>query len=138
MSNSDQMAELRFICEQMRAIEARKDELEAALKEVNKEYDNLRLRVIPEKMEALGVKNVTFEGLGRVQLASDLYASTREGQKEAGIQWLRDCGYDGMISETYNASFIKALFRRMIEQGAEIPDSIFNVTPFIRASIVKS
>jgi hypothetical protein len=43
-----------------------------------------------------------------------------------------------MIVETYNASSLKALFRRMIADGAEIPDEVFNVTPFIRASIVKA
>ena len=31
----------------------------------------------------------------------------------------------------------KALVRRLIEQGAEIPECL-NVTPFIRASIVKA
>jgi len=83
------------------------------------------------------VKTITFEGLGRVQTATDLYANTREGQKDAGIQWLRDCGYEGMITEGYNASSLKALFRRMIGEGSDIPDDIFNVTPFVRASIVK-
>lgn len=132
------MIELRLLCEQMRAVEARKSELEEQLKEVNRDYDILRLKKIPESMEALGVRNATFEGLGRVQLAADIYASTREGQKEAAMQWLRDCGYEGMITETYNASSIKALFRRMIAEGVPIPDDMFNVTPFFRASIVKS
>jgi hypothetical protein len=43
-----------------------------------------------------------------------------------------------MITETYNASSLKALFRRMISEGVDIPDDIFNVQPFIRASIVKA
>lgn len=132
-----QMTELRLLCQQMREIEDEKDRLEASLKEVNKAYDELRLRKIPEAMEALGVKNATFEGLGRVQLANDIYASTREGQKEAAMQWLRDLGYEGMISETYNASSLKALFRRLLTEGADIPEDMFSVTPFTRASIVK-
>jgi len=89
-------------------------------------------------MESLEVKNATFEGVGRVQLASDLYASTREGKKDTAMRWLRDCGYEGMITETYNASSLKALLRRLMVEGAEIPDDIFNVTPFIRASVVKA
>lgn len=134
----DGLVELRLLCEQMRAVELRKEALDEQLKAVNAEYDQLRLRQIPETMEALGVRNATFEGLGRVQLAEDIYASTREGQKEAGIQWLRDCGYDGMITEGYNASSAKALFRRMLKDGSPIPPEIFNVTPFTRASIVKA
>jgi hypothetical protein len=54
------------------------------------------------------------------------------------MQWLRDCGYEGMVTETYNASSLKALFRRQMAEGVLPPDEIFSVTPFIRASIVKS
>jgi hypothetical protein len=132
------MLELRLLCEQMKAAQERKDAVEETLKGINAELDLLRLRKIPEKMEALGLRNATFEGLGRVQLAEDIYASTREGKKDEGIRWLRDCGYDGMITEGYNASSVKALFRRMIREAQPIPDEIFSVTPFTRASIVKA
>jgi len=54
------------------------------------------------------------------------------------MQWLRDCGYEGMITETYNASSLKALLRRMLVEGVDIPDDIFNVAPFVRASIIKA
>ena len=133
-----EMMELRLLCEQMAKVQKNKDELEEKLKAVNAEFDILRLRKIPEAMEVLGVRNATFEGLGRVQLAEDIYASTREGQKDAGIQWFRDCGYDGMITEGYNASSAKALFRRMIKDGQPIPEDIFSITPFTRASLVKA
>lgn len=132
------MDSLRGYCAQMKKYQEQKDSLEAQLKEVNASLDHLRLKDIPEIMEALEVKTATFEGLGRVQLAPDLYASTREGQKDAAMQWLRDCGYEDMISETYNASSLKALFRRQIKEGIAPPDDIFNVTPFIRASLVKA
>jgi len=132
------MNQLRTLCVQMKDLQRRKDELETQLSTVNSDLDNLRLREIPTLMESLEVKNATFEGVGRVQLASDLYASTREGKKDTAMRWLRDCGYEGMITETYNASSLKALLRRLMVEGAEIPDDIFNVTPFIRASVVKA
>ena len=131
------MIDLRLKCEEMRAIQDQKERLEEELKNINRRFDELRLREIPEMMEALEVRNATFEGLGRVQLASDIYASTREGQKDAAMRWLRDLGYEDMISETYNASSVKALLRRMITDGVETPDTIFNITPFTRASLVK-
>ena len=132
------MNQLRTLCVQMKDLQRRKEELETQLSTINGDLDNLRLREIPTLMESLEVKNATFEGVGRVQLASDLYASTREGKKDTAMQWLRDCGYEGMITETYNASSLKALLRRLMVEGAEIPDDIFNVTPFIRASVVKA
>ena len=132
------MLELRTLCAKMKELQERKDTLETEVSSINKELDEYRLRKIPEMMETLELKNATFDGLGRVQLASDLYASTREGKKEAAIQWLRDCGYENMVTETYNASSLKALFRRQIAEGVEIPDDLFNVSPFTRASIVKA
>lgn len=132
------MEDLRGQCLAMKNLQARKDVLEDELSEINKELDRIRVAVIPPMMESLGVRTATFEGLGRVQLAADIYASTREGQKSAAMQWLRDCGYADMITETYNASSLKALFRRQLAEGADIPEDIFNVTPFVRASIVKA
>lgn len=129
------LTDLRALCALMKQAQERKDVLEEQLKSVNIELDDLRLKQIPEMMEALEVKNATFEGLGRVQLASDLYCSTKAGQKDVAMEWLRDCGYADMISETYNASSMKALIRRLIVDGTEIPEFL-NVTPFIRASIV--
>lgn len=132
------MDDLRAHCTRMKELQARKDQLEADLSDINKELDVIRTKKIPELMESMELRNVTIEGLGRVQLAADIYASTREGQKEAAMTWLRDCGYEGMITETYNASSLKALFRRLMVEGADIPEDIFNVTPFVRASIVKA
>lgn len=129
---------LREMCARMKELQAKAVELKAQSAEVKIPLDELRLRKIPEMLEALGVKTVTFHGIGRVQTAPDIYASTKKGKKPEAMQWLRDCGYEGMISETYNASSLKALFRRQIVEGVEIPDDIFNVTPFVRASIVKA
>lgn len=131
------MEDLRSYCARMRVLQERKDALEADLTAVNKELDFIRTKAIPELMESMELRNVTIEGIGRVQLASDIYASTRDGQKDAAMRWLRDLGYENMIQETYNSSSLKALLRRMLAEGVDIPDDIFNVTPFTRASIVK-
>jgi len=128
---------LRDLVARMKDLQAQKEGLDEHSKEITAQLDDLRLKQIPEMMEALEVKNATFEGLGRVQLATDLYCSTKAGQKDAAMQWLRDMDLPDMISETYNASSMKALVRRLIEQGVEIPEFL-NVTPFIRASIVKA
>ena len=138
MSESPNLSTLREMCARMKSLQDQKAVLEEQLAQTNRDLDELRLKEIPTLMESLEVKNATFEGLGRVQLASDLYASTREGKKADAMQWLRDCGYGDMISETYNASSLKALLRRMIVEGVDIPDEVFNVTPFVRASIVKA
>jgi hypothetical protein len=132
------MQDLRGLCAELKALQSIKDEQEEALSKTNKQIEAITRGKIPELMASLELRTATFEGLGRVQLAEDLFASTREGKKEAAMQWLRDCGYADMISETYNASSVKALFRRQIKEGAMPPDEIFNITPFTRASLVKA
>lgn len=129
--------DLRLLAESMKMLQTEKETLEERLKQVNADLDKLRLHQIPERMAELGVPNIKFTGLGRLQLASDLYASTKEGKKDAAMEWLRDLGYENMITEGYNTSSLKALFRQMIAEGKPIPDDIFNVTPFTRASLVK-
>lgn len=131
------MNTLRELCAKMVAVQENKAIIEEELSRINGELDDLRLKQIPEMMAEIEVKNATFPGIGRVQLAADLYCSTRAGRKEEAMQWLRDMELNNMISETYNASSMKALIRKQIEQGMEIPD-FMNVTPFIRASIVKA
>jgi len=128
---------IRALCIEMQTLQVEKERIDAESIELNKALDALRLRQIPEAMEAAGVKNATFPGIGRVQLAADLHCSTKEGKKGEAMQWLRDMELDNMIQETYNASSMKAVVRRLIEQGAELPDCL-NVSPFIRASIVKA
>lgn len=127
---------LRDLAARMRDLQEQKESLDADSKDITIQLDEIRLKKIPELMEALEVKNATFDGIGRVQLATDLYCSTKVGQKDAAMQWLRDMDLGEMVSETYNASSMKALVRRLIEDGAEIPEFL-NVTPFVRASIVK-
>jgi hypothetical protein len=128
---------LRELCTKMQNLQIEKDTLEESLKTANLAIDDLRLKQIPEMMDQLEVKNATFQGIGRVQLAADLYCSTKAGKKDEAMQWLRDMEMDGMISETYNASSMKALVRRLMVDGTDIPECL-DVTPFIRASIVKA
>lgn len=127
---------LRQLCVEMKTLQLKAMDLKAQATEVRIPLDSLRLNKIPAMMEALEVKTATFQGIGRVQTAPDLYCSTAKGRKEDAMQWLRDCGYEDMIKETYNASSMKALIRRLITEGTETPD-FMNVTPFVRASIVK-
>ncbi len=132
------MDTLRNMCVEMRRLQNITADLKVQIAEAKMPLDDLRLKKIPEMMQQLEVTTTTFAGLGRVQLAGDLYASTRKGKKDDAMQWLRDCGHGSLIKEGYNASSVKAIFRGYLKEGTEIPDDIFSVTPFIRASIVKA
>jgi len=127
---------LRELCVEMKTLQLKALDLKAQAAEVKIPLDHLRLKKIPDMMEALQVKTTTFQGIGRVQTAPDLYCSTAKGRKAEAMEWLRDCGYEEMISESYNSGSMKALMRRLITEGTETPE-FMNITPFVRASIVK-
>ena len=132
------METLRQLCVQMKELQMKALQVKADAAAIRELLDDLRLRKIPDLMASLEVKTTTFTGLGRVQLAADLYASTIAGKKEDAMAWLRDCGYSDMIKPTVNSSSLKALFRQQIKEGVMPPDDIFKITPFTRASIVKA
>lgn len=128
---------LKEKCVEFRRLMGEKERLTEELAEVNKGLELLSRVQIPEIAEALDIKTVTFDGVGRLQFASDLFCSTKEGRTDEAMQWLRDCGYTDMIAETYNASSMKALMRQLIVAGTEVPD-FMSITPFTRASLVRT
>ena len=121
---------------EMRQLQTLKDEQTEALSATNKRLDEIRLKLIPDAMADADIRSITFEDLGRVQLAMDLYASIKD--KEAGYAWLAEHGYDGLIVPYGQPSTMKSAFKKALQQGQEFPEELFTVTPFMRASIVKA
>lgn len=134
---SSQLDELTLMIRQMAELERRKDILSEKLKDINKLLDQLRLSRIPEAMAALEIPTITISEVGRVSLTADVYASIPAEGKEQAYEWLNENGYGNCIIETTNASTLKAIFRRRLREGQEIPEGIFRVTPYTRASITK-
>ena len=130
-------AELEAVIRAMKLLSTDKESAEETLKGINKEYDYLRLSLIPKLFEDRGVSNMTMPEIGRVQLAADIYASIPADRREEAYQWLDDNGFGDLITNTVNASTLKAFLKRRVVAGEEIPDGLFKVTPFTRASITK-
>lgn len=122
---------------EMANVRAKKDSLEATLKEVNEEFDFLRITKIPTVMNDEGVDRISVSGVGRVSITADLHVSIKADKKEAFYDWLRDNGRTDLISETVNASTLKATVKNMYKTGEVVPEELLNVSPFERASITK-
>lgn len=118
-------------------IRAAKDALEEQASALGKEHDYLSKHALPKKMEDEGLEQLKIEGVGRVNLRSDVYASIPASEKAKAFEWLRDNGRADMISETVNASTLKASIRQAIEKGEPFPEGLFKVTPYTFAVITK-
>jgi len=133
----DAMA-LKDLIVAMHAIQLQKDAIESELKAINAEFDFLRITKIPTQMEDEGVDRITITGVGRVSLTADMHVSVKTDMKAKFYDWLRDNGRSDLISETVNASTLKAAVKGMYKAGEEIPNDLLNVSPFTRASITKA
>lgn len=123
---------------EMKSVQVEKDSVDELLSALNKRYDYLRLKAIPDRFDNEGITNMKVEGVGRVQLTADLYASIKSGKKEEAYQYLSDTGHGDVIQPSINPSTMKATIKAMIQKGEEVPEELFTVTPFSRASITKA
>jgi len=130
-----EVEELRDLARLQQQIKDLHDLMDKNKSEVGKVYDMLRVQVIPRLMEDQGVATMTLHGIGRVQLTDDLRVKVLDKLKQR--EWLEDTGNEDLITETVNASSLKALLRRKMREGEVIPGDTFEVSPFTRASIVK-
>mgnify|MGYP000857457659 FL=1 len=127
---------LLVLATRMRAIQARMDDMDIEWKALTKELDEIRLKLIPDLMNEEGIRTVTFDGIGRVQLAADLYVSIIGNEGET-YEWMKDNGYGGVVVEYIHPSTLKAIIKEGMKAGREFPEDKFKISPFSRASIVK-
>lgn len=121
----------------MDQIQKDKDAADEVAKQIGKEFDFLRLKMIPTRFEEEGIENLKVEGVGRVSLTGDMYVSILADNRDKAYEYFRDIGKGSLITESINSSTLKATVKAMIKSGEEIPEELIKVTPFTRASITK-
>lgn len=121
----------------MDQIQKDKEAADEAAKEIGKEFDYLRLKLVPARFEEEGIENLKVEGIGRVSLTGDMHVSILAANRDAAYDYFRDIGKGSLITESINSSTLKAAVKAMIKGGEEVPEALIKVTPFTRASITK-
>lgn len=113
------------------------DAAKATVSALQDDFDTLAKSIVPEAMENAGMEQVVVAGIGRVNLRADIYTSIPAEMKQEAYQWLSDNGREGLITQTVNASTLKAVIREAIKKGEEFPEDLFKVTPYTMAVITK-
>lgn len=118
----------------MQALQAEIEEKDAVIKQLRKEYDQLRLFDIPNMMAEMDL--TSFKGTwGRCTLTGDLHVSVKD---KVGLhEWLKDGGNGSLIVPTVNAQTLKAFCKEQMVNGTELPEKILNISPFTRAVLYK-
>ena len=113
------------------------DQYKKIASRINEELEQVKLYTA-ERMDAEGVQNSTFPGIGRLGISPIVRASVRAGAKDQAYEWLETHGHGDLITQTVNSSSLAALIRREIKEGNDVPEEIFNVHQYDLATITKS
>lgn len=122
----------------MARVRKQKDDLESEVSGIGKELDYLSKVLIPDRFMEEGIRNMNVEGIGRVGLRADIYASIKSGAKDQAYSWLGDIGSGDLIQPGIPPSTLKAFLKARLKAGEDIPEDLFNVTPYQMAMITKT
>lgn len=129
--------ELKTLVEEFSRLKSEKDLLEEQLTVINKRIEILSRQDIPNAMDEAGIQNVNFEGIGRISLRGDVFASISADNKEAAYEWLEATGRGSLVKPTVNSSTLKAAIKAWILDGEQIPEDLFKVTPYTQATLTR-
>ncbi len=117
------------IADELKALRDRKDSLEAELKQVNMDIDNVDYH-LSTLMAETETQNFTRAGT-MFCLTNKTRASATEGMRDELFAVLRAEGFGDMIYETVNANSLSAFVKeQMAESGDQLPawlDGLVNV-----------
>lgn len=129
---------LQELARELSQLKTEKDTIEETLSAINKRIEVLARQEIPEAMDEAGVQNVKFEGIGKIYLKGDVFASIPAEARDAAYEWLEATGRGSLVRPTVNSSSLKAAVKEWISQGEEIPEDLIRVTPYTQAVLTRS
>jgi len=104
----------------LKQLKGRKEELEEARKELNRDIEEAQARLAGLMIDA-ELRNFTRDGTQFV-LVNAVRASARAGAREELFSALREQGHGGMVSETVNANSLSSFVKEQIEEnGGDLP-----------------
>lgn len=100
-------------------------------------YEIFSKQVVPARMEDEGMEQLTVEGIGRVNIRTDIYCSTKEGMGIDLKEWMKEHDMEDIITDVINASTLKAWVKEQMKAGNDVPEELLNIVPYDRAVITK-
>lgn len=114
---------------------ASRDKVTASLKD---ELEVLTQKIIPEKMDGEGVSTVNVKGFGRLTVTQQMRANVPSDKAPLLRQWLRENGYEALITEGVNSSTLKAWVKERIAECEDYPADLINLHTYEQATLTKA
>lgn len=103
-----------------------REELDLVVSTYNKLYEQYAKELIPATFEQAGITSLPLAEGYRVGVSVRIWASIKKDQREAAHTWMRDNGFESLITETVNASALSAAVKTYgEEQNREFPSDLF-------------
>lgn len=110
---------------------------EAEVSLLKEEREILQKKVLPEKMGADGMQNVTVKGVGRLSIRPDMQVSVLAENRTLLQRWLKDNGFGELVVETINSSTLKAFVKEQVNEGNDLPFDLINIHAFEQVTLTK-
>lgn len=104
---------------------------------LKQEREILQKKVLPEKMSADGMQNVTVKGVGRLSIRPDMQVSVLAENRMLLQRWLKDNGFGELVVETINSSTLKAFVKEQVNEGNDLPFDLINIHAFEQVTLTK-
>jgi len=125
-----QSAELSQLVEEQIGLKAQIDTLEDDLRSLKQRYDDVRMRRLPDLMNALelvgpdGKASFTHASGSRIYLTHKVRASVLAENQPDFFKWLREHGHGGIIKETIHAQTLGSFAKELLENGRPLPPNL--------------
>ena len=117
---------IETMCMMYMALLDLKDQIASGSKRLNQTIESFKTKRILDRLDSMGVDKVAVPSLKR-SFYPKLHHSASMADRAAGMEWLRENGGAGLITETVHHQTLTSFVREMIEdQGLEPPPEIFS------------
>lgn len=99
------MSRLGKLADMLVRLERRKTDVEAELKDIDKQIQQVQEHEIPALMAELGVKSFKLENGAEVSVKNYYSASINKERQEEAFAWLNDHGFGDLIKNVVSTSF---------------------------------
>lgn len=125
---------------EFRRLKSELDEAKKRETKIRSIFDLLTIEIIPDKMAENGFRTLNLaDGGGRIELRADARCNTAAGQGERLREWLKEHGYEAIVSESVHPGTLKAFIKEQKAAGEEVPpEDIVSYNPFTRATVVRA
>ena len=103
-------------------------------------YQKLAVGVLPDKMNEMGVRNLSMESGFRLHIHNDARCTVNAEQKPKLQAWLRERGVlEDLTTETINSGTLKAYMKERDRNCEELPDEdAITYTPYQEVRVTKT